>query len=90
MEILIFIVWVLLCILIATWSSRWGYSGAAGFWGSFFCTPLLATLVLLIMGPDKKEIEKRRQVNEDLKKCPACAELIKKEAKKCRFCGQEF
>ena len=25
-----------------------------------------------------------------LKKCPACAELIKPDANKCRFCGTEL
>ncbi len=26
----------------------------------------------------------------DQKKCPDCAEIIKREARKCRFCGLEF
>lgn len=27
---------------------------------------------------------------EDSKKCPACAEWVKREAVKCRFCGHEL
>lgn len=29
-------------------------------------------------------------INIDMKKCPKCAELIKKEAIKCKHCGSEF
>jgi predicted amidophosphoribosyltransferase len=29
-------------------------------------------------------------LDNETKKCPACAENIKLEAKKCRFCGEEI
>jgi RNA polymerase subunit RPABC4/transcription elongation factor Spt4 len=32
----------------------------------------------------------RQQIAEGLKKCPHCAELIKPDAKVCRYCGRDM
>jgi hypothetical protein len=43
----------------------------------------------LIMSADKNFIESK-QLSEGMKKCPHCAEIVKKEAKVCRYCNREF
>lgn len=50
----------------------------------------IALLAALLMKPDLKLLEKQKLEEGGSKKCPQCAELVKKEALKCRFCNYDF
>src|SRR5581483_11095163 len=43
----------------------------------------------LLIRPDVEEIERERLRPGNVRKCPACAEVIKAEARVCRFCGRD-
>lgn len=91
------------CICIAAIGIIWFFSAlaAASIYRSKGRSEASAFLLGLLLGPiavvlaaltstDEAGLEKRALRSRKMRKCPACAELVKWDAKVCRYCGHEF
>ena len=104
-EFTLFWVWLLSFLLVnsifsipvAYVATQKGRSGAGFFFLSFFLSFLVGILVVLAL--PKKELtpiissgtgQFARSGNEQLVKCPFCAEWVKTEAKVCKHCGRDI
>lgn len=84
-------VWLVLCFLVAIWAEQRGRDRAIAFICSILFSPLLMWLVYLAIGtkPDPSSYSPAPWSQpERTKRCPACAELILAEARKCKHCGE--
>lgn len=82
----IVVAWVLLSTCVGAYARNKGFSFITHFFGSLLLSPLVGFLATVLSKPNLEKAEKARIKAENLKKCEACAELIKQEAKICKHC----
>lgn len=80
------LVWILGSVLAARIAEKKGRRGTTYFLLSILLSPVVGVLAAAVATPDRAAAEKQRVSSGDERKCPFCAELVKREATICRFC----
>ena len=86
MEVIL-ILWVVFGVIAGIIASGKGRSGCGGFALGFLLGPF-GIIWALLMKTDQAKVDNKAIKSGEMKKCPACAELVRAEATKCRHCGE--
>lgn len=86
----IVVLWFIFAFLASYYSARKGNGWAGVLFISLLLSPLIGFIVAAIQKPDPAVQEAIAIVDGGQKKCFQCAELVKREARVCRFCQHKF
>ncbi len=89
------LLWIFLSFVVAYGAKNRGHAFRRFLILSLLTTPIIGAFVLFVLGENpvssqKLNIETTLLSSYKAKKCPFCAELVRSEAKICRYCGKEF
>ncbi len=88
--IMIFILWFSLSLFAASIANKKGRSGNAFFFLAFFLSPVVGIIAALAADSSPEGIERNELLKGLSRKCPFCAELVKKDAAICKHCGKDL